>query len=463
MTVFFQNLIITERYRNFGHGINNSMSFPSVLSPLNALSMTYPDALTIDSMGTLAVQNVVALKTDAGFAQTLLLGATSNIVIESASDAKLYLKNSAGFDIFHSTFDGTGVRTDANIVSVNTGVCPDSTTVTSYINAGANATPLWVYGTDANSTTWISSTQFRTLNHQEQLSTTESDGFILNNQVEFASNVTMDENCYMKSSLQVDGVSTFYGPLFAQNVNMWADDVKGQTDQRVGFGFSINSNSQLELRKYASYADGVQFSKKVAVFGASPMLPTESNDGSYVMFDALAGIGVHSIAPQSTGSGGADVPLNTASSSFVFNQTGNITTTASLGIGVADPLHPVDVLGTVNCTTLQAINLNATNVTTTSDERLKSIVGTVAPADCLAKVAALDVIDFSYIGDLAADKSSTTDTRTGLRAQQVDTIMPDAVITKSFAGLADCKLIDTSVLLAYLVGAVKELSGALPR
>ena len=436
------------------------MSFPSVLSPQNALSMTYPDQFTFDTMGTLVVQNIVALKTDSSVPQTLLIGATSNIVMESASDARLFLNTNSAFNIFHTSYDVLGVRTDANIVTVDTKVFPDAITTGSVVNAGSNASPMWVYGTDANKTTWISSAQFRTLNSQEQLATTKSEGFILNNQVEFASNVTMDQNCYMKSSLQVDGVSTFYGPLFAHNVNMWEDNLKGRTNERVGFGFSINSNSQLELRKYCAFSNGVHFSKKVAVFGASPMVAGEASDGSYVMFDALAGIGVHTNAPQSVGFGSNIQPLNTASSSFVFNQTGNITTTASLGILTTTPAFPLDVNGTINCVTLRAVNVNATNVTTTSDERLKSIVGTVQPADCLSKVAALEVIDFSYLGDLA-DKSSTTDTRAGLRAQQVDTVMPDAVITKSFAGIDDCKMIDTSVLLAYLVGAVKELSAKL--
>ena len=430
------------------------MSLASIMSPASALRVTYPDPQSIETLYNLAVTNVFAPTTDAGVAQSLLIGASSNVIIESSADAMLFLQDTSEFQVYQSKFDGQGIRQDNQILDLTSGLFPDGVTSGTVLSTGMDANPMWVYGSDANHTTWISSTKVRNLNSYTQFSTTQSDGFIFNNQVSFSSNTTFAQDVYMKSALEVDGNVTMYGNLFSKNMNLWQDSLNGVHD-RVGFGFSINSNSQLELIKYAQFPDGTSLTKKVAVFGASPMLPTELKDSpqSYLVFDQLTGIGVHNPETQ-TSSGGASSTSTTAAA-FQFSPTGDISTSASFGIGVTNPQFPLDVLGTINSTSLQALNITATNVTTTSDERLKDIAGTVEPSLCLDRIKQLEIIDFSYISSLAG--VSTTH-QTGLRAQQVASVMADAVVTKSFAGLDDCKMIDSSVMLAYVIGAIKELA-----
>jgi hypothetical protein len=137
--------------------------------------------------------------------------------------------------------------------------------------------------------------------------------------------------------------------------------------------------------------------------------------------------------------------------SWKFTQSGNVSTTSSVGIGKTEPQFALDVAGTISSDTIAGTDLVGVTVTTTSDERLKDIRGIKSSSSCLDGILSLDVIDYAYLTEPEKFK-------TGVRAQQVEISMPDAVVEKSFAGLEDCKLLDNSVMIGYLVGAIKELS-----
>ena len=423
------------------------MAFPSVMSPVCALREEYPDAQTIQAFANLAVNNVLAPVSDiSGLAQTLLLGASSNVIIESASDAKMFLKDNSAFTVWNSSFTSSGARTDTTLLDLRSNANPEGGVGATVISTGSNGNVLMVHGSDAFQTTWISSAIVKNYGQQTQFSTSQSDGFLFHNPTEFFSNVTMDKDCYMKSTLEVDDNVTFYKNFFTPNVNIWHDDIVH--NNRVGFAFTINEKNQLQLIKYINGATtGTNVTKTIAVFGNSPMNGAEQSDGtSYLVFDELSGVGVHQTAGSQTSAGGV-ITNDVNYAAWTFTQLGSIFTNASaVGIGNDSPQAMLDVGGSIN-----ALSVSAGSVTTTSDERLKDIRGTLDGSACLDKIASLDVIDFAYT-------SSPHDFKAGLRAQQVETVMADAVITKKFAGLDDCMLIDSSVMLAYLVGAVKELA-----
>ena len=429
------------------------MSITSIMSPMSALSVGYPSDGTIDTFMNIAVQNIYAPEAVGGVAQDLTLSASSRIVMESSGNAELYIKDNNSFLVYQSKFDTFGNRTDTSLLDMHSNAAPSGGLTATVLDTGMDGNAMWVYGADSKKTTWISMTQFRSFNSYEQLATTESNGFLINNQTTFSSNVVIDQDVYMKSTMEVDGNATFYGNLFSQNMNLWHDNI--EKNCRVGFGFCINDMSQLELVKYASFSNGTKMTKKVAVFGNSPMLPNEQTDGnSYLVFDELSGIGIHT--PGSAASN-SSMPANPTMSLFRFTADGNITTSAQLGIGIENPQYPLDVLGTIHSTAVLAQDISAQTITTTSDERLKDIRGTVDTLSCLEKIKQLDIIDFAYIKDMKPE-GCCTQYKAGLRAQQVMSVMEDAVITKEFAGLDDCHLIDSSVMLAYLVGAIKELA-----
>ena len=63
----------------------------------------------------------------------------------------------------------------------------------------------------------------------------------------------------------------------------------------------------------------------------------------------------------------------------------------------------------------------------------------------------LDVYNFKYINKPEVN-------RIGFIAQQVESILPEAVSTDKYNGIDDCRFIDPVSILATLVGAVKKLN-----
>ena len=433
------------------------------MNPACALRETYPDASSMETFYNVAVRNVLAPFTDDGSAQVLLLGASSNIVIESSGDAKMYVKDNSGFMLYQSDFIG-GIRCDHALFDVRSNVALDGVTKATVLSTGADENAMWVYGSDANRTTWISSTKVNNVNDTSAFSTTQSAGFLMNAKTHFTSNIICDQDVYMRSTLEVDSNVTFYGNFFTKNVNMWSD-TSSVVASRVGFAFTINDKSQLQLIKHIEFPEAAGLSnvtKTIAVFGGVKALEEETTDvhNSYFVFDELSGIGMHTPG-LGGGSGGAGsaADIIATTSAWQFGNNSELYTFNKVGINNDSPTVELDVVGSIMCSdTITTVGMNASSImtqaiTTTSDERLKEIRGTIAPASCLSKLSQLDVIDFAYLNAPVADEF-----KAGLRAQQVEAVMADAVIVKAFAGLDDCRLIDTSVMLAYIVGAIKELA-----
>jgi hypothetical protein len=134
-----------------------------------------------------------------------------------------------------------------------------------------------------------------------------------------------------------------------------------------------------------------------------------------------------------------------------FNENADIYASTKVGINIDTPTTELEVAGTIKSTVLDADMVITDGVQTKSDMRLKNVMDALLPTDCLRKVNDLDVVNYVF-----KDKPETL--RAGFIAQQVKSVMDEAVSLRPSGDLSDCHFIDTTAIIAYLAGSVQELS-----
>lgn len=313
----------------------------------------------------------------------------------------------------------------------------------SVLDTDTSGRELRVTGTDGMSTTHVGGLSVKNNLGYAILFTNQPEGILVNDVAAFVSNVSIggvldvDGNARMRANLAVDG------NVFGSTMNVYRDNiVPNSTTSRVGFGFRITDTHQLELVRYSEIDDGTPVSRRMAIFGNTPVSTDESNNTNYLVFNELTGL-------VSVGGGDGLSPAQTLSWS-ISERTGALYTNSGMvGIGTDAPKFTLDVNGSFG-----ASNITASEITTTSDNRLKTIDETPMhdAATCLNAIQNLDVISYIFNGDESGRK------RTGFNAQQMREVMPDAVTMKHAYGYDDCHVIDTTVVIAYLVNAVRSLS-----
>ena len=96
-------------------------------------------------------------------------------------------------------------------------------------------------------------------------------------------------------------------------------------------------------------------------------------------------------------------------------------------------------------------NVAESAFTTPSDRRIKE---NIKISDYgLKEIEQLNTTEFTYIDDIAGSGKEI-----GFIAQDVESILPEAVRTKDLNGITDFRLLDKDVIFSVLVNAVKELS-----
>jgi len=98
------------------------------------------------------------------------------------------------------------------------------------------------------------------------------------------------------------------------------------------------------------------------------------------------------------------------------------------------------------------LNSFATAVVVTSDERVKTNIENFSTG--LSAIENINVVKFNF------KENTTVDKKVGVLAQQVETVLPEAIHTSksNFYALDDFKRLDNDVLVYALINAVKELS-----
>lgn len=389
----------------------------------------------------------------------ILIGASSNVKIEGVDSVSMYIGNNTGLvQQYASSNDYMGNREDYLImksflsnVTIN-GQGSNMTIIQSGDhNIAGESSAIKIQGTDKFQSVYLNDAVIMSGyggDDQQHFGTTHSN-FRFERPV--IANIIEATEELIGNKVKA-GAMYVSNNLFSPDLNLYKDieNIEDQKVNKVGFGFSINAKNQLELVKYSRFNDGVDtksVSKKVAVFGNNNLNFTDTDDASYLVFDTMG-------ISQSSGGG---------SNSILSPTTWQVNKDRKLyyldnfvGINKANPEYELDVNGTISAITIHVDNLTSSNIVSEgqhviSDARLKNVIGDMDIGSCLSNIKDLGVYQYTY----NSDKEQSI--KTGFIAQQVESIIPNAVKIQNFSGIEDCRLIDTNTILANLVGAVKVL------
>jgi hypothetical protein len=183
-----------------------------------------------------------------------------------------------------------------------------------------------------------------------------------------------------------------------------------------------------------------------------------------------AGTNIDSVLSASSGSNST----NNNATMWNIDDSGNVYFASGLlGVNTSAPQYQLDVNGTTRTTNMivdsnvsalelnvsgqiQAVNISATETITcasyysTSDARLKTVIGASDVQDCYTKVLQTNVVSYTFNNDAQQRP------KTGFIAQELEVVMPDAVFTTSNDLLSNCKFIEPNVVLGYAMGAIQH-------
>ena len=307
------------------------------MSVLNNLTNTNyyisnPDE-NFSTVHTLSAKYISAYKDDYGNAQSLFIGATSNLMLEAVDKIATYVKDS-GLVSLNATTLSNNNRADVNFLNM-------------YYNSNAHDTVLAAPGgksisivsTDSNLTASISGiVMCNDTTHQFLVPNASQKGFNL-----------MGPGAQMSNLL-------VHNHIFGKDMMLWekfpdASNV-GQTKE-AGYTFRLNSNLQLELIKYNKMitATGTKsVYKRVGVFGNTGSMnsDSDSNLATYTVYDDVvalinvnsgsnvggSNVGGSNVGGASLVSASLSLSVNAKDTSGFWNNVtyyGNVATSASGG------------------------------------------------------------------------------------------------------------------------------------
>lgn len=362
--------------------------------------VTYPDDGTppyiYSTFSHLATRSVVAaIDNLTGQAQTLTLGATENIVLESSKDVHVVLKNDGVFELYNHIADGSHVK------------------FVSLYHSSQNNNVVLSTGTNA---------------------------------------LMIDSPVVHMNDLQVNGYFNIEGGIIGNSLNVVKYDSTSDSFCK-GYGFRINTRDELELVKYAVYdTDGSHSSviKKVAIFGTGNLftpLDASASNNDLLPFNAVGGTNLSNLL------GSVTTPCGVPSESqWIYNSTANTLIVSPsnvyVGINKAVPEANLHVDGTAIISTITCIDC-----TIYSDMRLKenvTFIDELSIGQCLEKINTIRLARYNY--------KENPKSRLGFIAQQVENITSDVVSQTKYGDILDCRTIDMNILLAYTIGAIQKLS-----
>lgn len=277
----------------------------------------------INTYTTLNTRTITATTDTAGKNYSLTIGATSNMILEALDAFQSY--SSKGFNYYTSTSwsntEGGLYRADDLIM----GVARSADCNFTNISMPRHNVEFAFSNTFKMNTTFINTD----LQSYDTLGTSKA-SFVIGNTTSFNSNVA------------IKGNMVAYGSVFGRDLNLWSTKTGTEpTDpNKIGYGFRMNSDDQLELVKISTFNDSTQYTKRVAIFGMSeiPHGTDDPNSSDYLVFNAL------NSTPVGTYSNGSLVsavsPLDKVM--FVSQPQGYI------GVGTLTPQYGFDVAKVAN-------------------------------------------------------------------------------------------------------------------
>lgn len=421
------------------------MSLVSVLEgPTYAFQ--YPEGYNV--VDALVVRRIGAYDDDNNVPQSLLIGASSNIDIETQESVRMFVNETGSLDLFTSSWDGV-VRTDTQILQVS---AADNTTLITTSNQ-----TLEVRGGDYQKSTTVSHTEMlRGADGTDQfINLPVGEQFYFGNDVNIDNGLQVSGNAIIHRSMLVDDHLIVYGNIFGSNLNLWrsidSNIPENNNISQIGFGFRVNSNHQLELVKYSKF-NSKTVAKKVAVFGQNKFNENMNSDDG-IVYESINDILGQTDLPDMPNAINTVELTNPINTYWAAGANGIYYNGGFVGINNNNPEYNLDVGGEARFLTLNADLAIIRQASTTSDARLKNIVAIKDTADCLEAINNLRVTSYTFKKD--GDDGKLFD---GLIAQEVEEIIPHAVSQNKFDDLEDCKTIDYSQIIANLIGAVQQLS-----
>ena len=311
----------------------------SVFNPITKPDMktVYTDITALQTFTNVATNNVCAFYDVDNVPQSLLLGASSNVNIESVTNANVYvqgtLPGSSGFNVFHTDIVGN-MRYDSN--AINIGMVRTNNVNTTIFTANDkdnNMRFLFSNVVQFNSTTLT--TAMIGESSRDHFSTNSANGFQFDNPVSFASNVEFQQNIVT------------LGSIFGSNLNVWSTrTANASTDlNQIGYGFRVNSENELELIKMATFGESGDVSspvcQRIAIFGGNTNQLSRDQDNSkdpgsnYLVFNSLNGVSIAGNGQVvQTNSSAANALANAI---FIYGQ--------NIGIGTQTASYKLEVQG----------------------------------------------------------------------------------------------------------------------
>jgi hypothetical protein len=318
-----------------------------------------------------------------------------------------------------------------------------------------------VKATDPLNTVTVASTTLKTTAGYQVLDTSLLNGFKIAKALDIQGALSINNSATVAGSVTAAYDVVAGGSVFGNTMNLFQNVTESNAEDltQVAYAFFINSAYQLDLIRYKRFGAGSNVTstqEKVATWGTASIRNENGHKdlpfvhaSNYTKLNVFNGLETGASNSQSGNAGSGS--FGSGNSYIQANTIGNLYTTlgAYVGINTSNPQYDLDVNGTISCTSIMI----SPQYVTSSDQRLKENIKLIAdPATLLDTLKKLNVYNYNFKAD--PDKRL----RTGFIAQEVKKQIPNAVVQTEFAGIADCMQIDTDVLIAHLVGAVKTLA-----
>lgn len=290
----------------------------------------YPDADTTTVLNKVIAKNVSAYDNEASQAQSLRLGATSNVTLEAVNDVNIALNGN--FSIFSSTYD-SATRTDTELLNIS-----DSTAAV--VVTAPSSRSIQLSPSDAAHTVQAGSLSISDGNNYTYLDTEESNGLRFRNTAVIGNNAMFTSNAKVRGNLVAGADILTEKGLYAKHMNIWKDIPEAGPDaiDRVGFALDIDQDTlRFELIKMVRYNDAEDDmdktvrTRKVAMFDSKTTAKDAPGDIGYLAFNAMNGVEV--VEPAAT-TGNTRLWKQGDSNSVYFNGNGGVV------IGESAPSDP---------------------------------------------------------------------------------------------------------------------------
>jgi Chaperone of endosialidase len=431
----------------------------SCLKP-NVPNVEYTEG--VNFMNNVIVRGITAYPDNNSNNQSLTIGASSNLILESKSSMNVHLDPTASLNMYHTNYTdiaGQDVRLESKFLEISA-----SNEATHFISQNS----LELHPSDAYKRTKMGS--FEVLNTANtQILNTDQDEFKLTKKLVLQGDMSIAGQIYAPNlsalNLYIDNnISSIHhvsdGNVYGNNISLWIDKDDQGTDKatnQIGYGFKINpTTEQLELFKYKRFSemsnavinkDGKLLYKKVAQFGFGVQTYDTASDTSAV---SSASSIVTTLQTLRAGRCNVDQSGATASGQGYFwnsNVAGSIYHNGFVGINNSNPQVDLDVGGYITA----GETVTSKIFTVASDIRVKTDIIDIPSNVCLDKIALLEPKSF---------KMTPNKQKSGFIAQQVREVIPEAIDIKPNdpLNIQDFHYMDYNTITSYCVGAIKELN-----